>query len=89
MRSSEEQVITNLSAILYIGISLVEWTWGGFSIVKATLNWFSTFHLILLFVISALVIIHLLFLNEKDQTIFQEFHLTKFHSTPIIQSKIF
>lgn len=84
MRSSEEQVTTNLPAILYIGTSLVEWTWGGFSVVKATFTWFSTFHFIL-FVISALVIIHLLFLNEKGQTIFQEFHLTKFHFTPITQ----
>lgn len=89
MRSSEEQVTTNLPAILYIGTSLVEGTRGRFSVDKAILTWFSTFHFILLFVISALVIIHLLFLNEKDQTIFQEFHLTKFHFTPIIQSKIF
>nr|YP_009414324.1 cytochrome b [Phaner electromontis]AIW64414.1 cytochrome b [Phaner electromontis]AIW64427.1 cytochrome b [Phaner electromontis] len=58
-------VITNLlSAIPYIGTNLVEWIWGGFSVDKATLTRFFAFHFILPFIISALVMVHLLFLHE-------------------------
>uniref|UniRef100_A0A075W6C7 Cytochrome b n=2 Tax=Monodelphis TaxID=13615 RepID=A0A075W6C7_9META len=58
-------VITNLlSAIPYIGNTLVEWIWGGFSVDKATLTRFFAFHFILPFIILALVIVHLLFLHE-------------------------
>lgn len=58
-------VITNLlSAIPYIGSNLVEWIWGGFSVDKATLTRFFAFHFILPFIITALAIIHLLFLHE-------------------------
>nr|NP_542242.1 cytochrome b [Tachyglossus aculeatus]CAC88022.1 cytochrome b [Tachyglossus aculeatus] len=58
-------VITNLlSAIPYIGTTLVEWIWGGFSVDKATLTRFFAFHFILPFVVAALTIIHLLFLHE-------------------------
>nr|APY27182.1 cytochrome b [Ctenomys sociabilis] len=58
-------VITNLlSAIPYIGPTLVEWIWGGFSVDKATLTRFFAFHFILPFIISAMVMIHLLFLHE-------------------------
>nr|AGN31138.1 cytochrome b [Thrichomys laurenteus] len=58
-------VITNLlSAIPYIGPTLVEWIWGGFSVDKATLTRFFAFHFILPFIITALVAIHLFFLHE-------------------------
>nr|YP_010040782.1 cytochrome b [Tupaia montana]QOZ40973.1 cytochrome b [Tupaia montana]QOZ40986.1 cytochrome b [Tupaia montana]QOZ40999.1 cytochrome b [Tupaia montana]QOZ41012.1 cytochrome b [Tupaia montana]QOZ41025.1 cytochrome b [Tupaia montana] len=58
-------VITNLlSAIPYVGTDLVEWIWGGFSVDKATLTRFFAFHFILPFIITALVIVHLLFLHE-------------------------
>nr|ABY73327.1 cytochrome b [Saimiri sciureus sciureus] len=58
-------VITNLlSAIPYVGSSLVEWVWGGFSVDKATLARFFTFHFVLPFIIAALATIHLLFLHE-------------------------
>nr|AHZ45083.1 cytochrome b [Saimiri sciureus] len=58
-------VITNLlSAIPYVGSSLVEWVWGGFSVDKATLARFFTFHFVLPFIIAALTTIHLLFLHE-------------------------
>nr|QLH55961.1 cytochrome b [Marmosa meridae] len=58
-------VITNLlSAIPYIGNTLVEWIWGGFSVDKATLTRFFAFHFILPFIIVALVMVHLLFLHE-------------------------
>nr|YP_010410193.1 cytochrome b [Plecturocebus hoffmannsi]AMP45793.1 cytochrome b [Plecturocebus hoffmannsi]AMP45794.1 cytochrome b [Plecturocebus hoffmannsi]URH16222.1 cytochrome b [Plecturocebus hoffmannsi] len=58
-------VITNLlSAIPYIGSDLVQWIWGGFSVDKATLTRFFTFHFILPFIIAALTAIHLLFLHD-------------------------
>nr|ASY98456.1 cytochrome b [Sinomiopteryx grahami] len=58
-------VITNLlSAIPYLGIELVQWVWGGFAVDNATLNRFFTFHFILPFIITAIVMIHLLFLHQ-------------------------
>nr|AGK29795.1 cytochrome b [Hemitrygon bennettii] len=58
-------VITNLlSALPYIGDTLVQWIWGGFSIDNATLTRFFTFHFLFPFVIAALTMIHLLFLHE-------------------------
>nr|YP_010947023.1 cytochrome b [Eucorydia linglong]WGO57819.1 cytochrome b [Eucorydia linglong] len=58
-------VITNLlSATPYLGIDLVQWIWGGFAVDNATLNRFFAFHFILPFIISALVMIHLLFLHQ-------------------------
>nr|AFK28611.1 cytochrome b [Hynobius leechii]AFK28612.1 cytochrome b [Hynobius leechii] len=58
-------VITNLlSAIPYMGDSLVQWIWGGFSVDKATLTRFFTFHFLFPFLIAGASIIHLLFLHE-------------------------
>nr|BAN04977.1 cytochrome b [Cynops pyrrhogaster] len=58
-------VITNLlSAIPYVGGSLVEWVWGGFSVDKATLTRFFAFHFLLPFLIAGVSVIHLLFLHE-------------------------
>nr|ABY80809.1 cytochrome b [Lepidophyma flavimaculatum]ABY80810.1 cytochrome b [Lepidophyma flavimaculatum]ADI24108.1 cytochrome b [Lepidophyma flavimaculatum] len=58
-------VITNLlSAIPYIGTTLVQWIWGGFSVDNATLTRFFTFHFILPFVVIAMAALHLLFLHE-------------------------
>nr|AAW82813.1 cytochrome b [Myoictis leucura]AAW82814.1 cytochrome b [Myoictis leucura] len=58
-------VITNLlSAIPYIGSTLAEWIWGGFAVDKATLTRFFAFHFILPFIITALAMVHLLFLHE-------------------------
>nr|YP_138265.2 cytochrome b [Bombina fortinuptialis] len=58
-------VITNLlSAIPYVGTTLVQWIWGGFSVDNATLTRFFAFHFLLPFVIAGATIIHLLFLHE-------------------------
>nr|AGI16350.1 cytochrome b [Coendou mexicanus] len=58
-------VITNLlSAIPYVGTTLVEWIWGGYSVDKATLTRFFAFHFIMPFIIMTLVMVHLLFLHE-------------------------
>nr|AAX14574.1 cytochrome b [Trichogaster lalius] len=58
-------IITNLlSAIPYVGNTLVQWIWGGFSVDNATLTRFFAFHFLFPFVIAAVTIIHLLFLHE-------------------------
>lgn len=59
-------VITNLlSAVPYLGQTLVYWIWGGFSVDNATLNRFFVFHFILPFVVLVIVILHLFFLHIK------------------------
>nr|YP_009645777.1 cytochrome b [Schistodesmus lampreyanus]QBS54502.1 cytochrome b [Schistodesmus lampreyanus] len=58
-------VITNLlSAVPYIGKTLVYWLWGGFSVSNATLSRFFVLHFVLPFAIAAFAVIHLLFLHE-------------------------
>jgi ubiquinol-cytochrome c reductase cytochrome b subunit len=58
-------VITNLlSAIPYIGETIVQWIWGGFAIDNATLNRFFTIHFTLPFIVLTLIIIHLIFLHQ-------------------------
>jgi len=58
-------VITNLiSAIPYIGESVVYWLWGGFSVDNATLNRFFSLHYLLPFILVALVLVHLILLHE-------------------------
>nr|BAM14862.1 cytochrome b [Ichthyophiidae sp. KUHE 20081126_26] len=58
-------VITNLlSATPYAGDTLVQWVWGGFSVDKATLTRFFSFHFILPFLIIGMSILHLIFLHE-------------------------
>nr|AVW86221.1 cytochrome b [Euthalenessa festiva] len=58
-------VITNLlSAIPYIGKTIVEWLWGGFAVDNATLNRFFALHFLLPFVLAGLSVLHLLFLHQ-------------------------
>nr|AZL92746.1 cytochrome b [Osmerus mordax dentex] len=58
-------VITNLlSAVPYMGLDLVLWLWGGFSVDSATLTRFFAFHFILPFIIAAATVLHLLFLHQ-------------------------
>nr|AJG41810.1 cytochrome b [Odontobutis potamophila] len=58
-------VITNLlSAIPYVGNSLVQWIWGGFSVDNATPTRFFAFHFLLPFIIAAATVLHPLFLHE-------------------------
>jgi len=57
-------VITNLlSAIPYLGNSIIIWIWGGFSINNATLTRFFSIHFILPFIIILFTIIHLISLH--------------------------
>nr|YP_010947408.1 cytochrome b [Oberthueria caeca]WGO62436.1 cytochrome b [Oberthueria caeca] len=58
-------VITNLlSAIPYLGTTLVNWIWGGFAVDNATLTRFYTFHFLLPFILIMMTMIHLLFLHQ-------------------------
>nr|QIV24586.1 cytochrome b [Cnemoplites australis] len=58
-------VITNLlSAIPYLGTTIVQWVWGGFAVDNATLTRFFSFHFLFPFIVTALMIIHLLFLHQ-------------------------
>nr|YP_009058436.1 cytochrome b [Howella brodiei]BAE72441.1 cytochrome b [Howella sp. hksulu01]BAP40465.1 cytochrome b [Howella brodiei] len=57
-------VITNLlSAVPYVGNTLVQWIWGGFSVDNATLTRFFAFHFLFPFLIAGATIIHLFFLH--------------------------
>nr|AVV48254.1 cytochrome b [Costaticella bicuspis] len=59
-------VITNLlSAIPYLGSTLVMWIWGGFSLGKASLSRFYAIHFLLPLVIAALAMVHIMFLHES------------------------
>jgi ubiquinol-cytochrome c reductase cytochrome b subunit len=58
-------VITNLfSVIPFMGLTLVEWLWGGFSVNNATLNKFFSLHFLLPFAIIGMVLLHLLLLHK-------------------------
>nr|APX40172.1 cytochrome b [Cryptocephalus moraei] len=58
-------VITNLvSAIPYSGSSIVQWLWGGFAVDNATLTRFFALHFLFPFIITGLVMIHLLMLHQ-------------------------
>nr|YP_009162049.1 cytochrome b [Ramisyllis multicaudata]AKS48915.1 cytochrome b [Ramisyllis multicaudata] len=77
-------VITNMfSAIPYIGVTLVEWLWGGFSVNNATLNRFFALHFILPFMLIALILAHLMFLHSTGSNnplgISSNIHKTPFH----------
>nr|QPN54263.1 cytochrome b [Myrsidea sp. ADS-2020] len=62
-------VITNLiSAVPYLGSSLVEWVWGGFSVGNPTLSRFYSLHFILPMVGVILVFMHLFFLHETGSS---------------------
>nr|UVV36460.1 cytochrome b B [Nogodinidae sp.] len=62
-------VITNLiSAIPYSGNMIVKWIWGGFAIDNPTLNRFFMFHFILPFMLTIMVITHLIFLHETGSS---------------------
>jgi len=58
-------VITKLlSAIPYVGKKVVQWVWGWFAVDNATLTWFFALHFLIPFAIAAVVLIHLLFLQQ-------------------------
>ncbi len=53
------KVITSLfGAIPFVGETVVEWLWGGFSVDNATLNRFFSLHYLMPFVIVGVVVLH-------------------------------
>lgn len=59
-------VITNLfSVVPIVGIDLVNWIWGGFSVGSPTLTRFYSLHFLLPFVLAFLVLIHLVTLHQE------------------------
>ena len=59
-------VITNLlSAIPWIGETLVTWLWGGFSVDNALLNRFFSLHYLLPFLLCGVVFLHLWALHHR------------------------
>jgi quinol-cytochrome oxidoreductase complex cytochrome b subunit len=59
-------VITNLfSAIPFVGSSIVEWLWGGYSVDNATLNRFYSLHYLMPFIIAGMTLAHLTLLHQS------------------------
>nr|QVV23838.1 cytochrome b [Hyalomma aegyptium] len=62
-------VITNLiSAIPYIGSTMTYWIWGGFSVDNNTLMRFFTLHFLFPFILTLMVIIHIMLIHEKGSS---------------------
>ena len=62
-------VITNLiSAIPYLGPSIVTWVWGGFTVSTYTLSRFYVLHFALPFVVVGLILVHMWFLHYNGRT---------------------
>jgi ubiquinol-cytochrome c reductase cytochrome b subunit len=57
-----------LSAVPYLGTSLVTWVWGGFAVDNPTLTRFFAIHFLLPFVVAAATLIHLLFLHQTGSS---------------------
>lgn len=83
-------VITNfLTAIPFYGVSLTQWIWGGFAVCNATLNRFLSLHYLFPFILTCLVIIHIVLLHKfgsnnpngtssaLDKTLFHPYFTTK------------
>nr|YP_010535660.1 cytochrome b [Alectorobius puertoricensis]UYB78546.1 cytochrome b [Alectorobius puertoricensis]UYB78559.1 cytochrome b [Alectorobius puertoricensis] len=62
-------VITNLlSAIPYIGSTVTQWIWGGFSVDNPTLTRFFTFHFLFPFILTIMIILHISLLHETGSS---------------------
>nr|WLN31327.1 cytochrome b [Vorticeros sp. n. MW-2019] len=62
-------VITNLfSVIPFVGLTVVQWLWGGFAVSLPTLNRFFALHFLCPFIILLVSVIHIIFLHEKGSS---------------------
>lgn len=62
-------VISNLfSAIPLFGESIIQWIWGGFSVGGATLVRFYSLHFLLPFIVTAIVLVHLILLHDTGSS---------------------
>ena len=83
-------VITNfITAIPYVGQTIVEWIWGGYSVGNPTLNRFLSLHYLFPFILCSLVFIHLTFLHSHGSTtpigLKGFYNLLPFHSYYVIK----
>ena len=57
-------VITSLvTAIPFVGENIAYWVWGGFSVSNATLVRFFSLHYLLPFIITGIIVVHLILLH--------------------------
>jgi quinol-cytochrome oxidoreductase complex cytochrome b subunit len=62
-------VITSLvTAVPFVGENIAYWIWGGFSISNATLVRFFSLHYLLPFLITAIILLHLVLLHKSGST---------------------
>nr|YP_009480317.1 cytochrome b [Ornithodoros savignyi]AIZ58735.1 cytochrome b [Ornithodoros savignyi]AIZ58748.1 cytochrome b [Ornithodoros savignyi] len=62
-------VITNLlSAIPYIGETITQWIWGGFSVNNPTLTRFFTLHFLFPFILLMMIMVHITLLHETGSS---------------------
>ena len=83
-------VITNLlSVIPYIGNTIVEWIWGGFSVSYPTLNRFLSFHFLFPLLIILIIFSHIIFLHiyGSSNTINYPINMDKIRFDPFFSIK--
>jgi quinol-cytochrome oxidoreductase complex cytochrome b subunit len=51
-----------------VGVKLVLWLWGGFSVDTPTIGKFFTLHFLLPFVIAAIACLHIIFLHDSGSS---------------------
>lgn len=57
-------VITNIvTAVPYVGVTIVNWVWGRFSVGNATISRFYSLHFLVPFLIAALSVFHLFYIH--------------------------
>lgn len=61
-------VITRFLTVLPAGETLVYFIWGGFSVVNQTLNFFFVLHFLIPWLITVLIVLHLIFLHYTGRT---------------------
>lgn len=69
-------VITNFVTIVpYIGVDLVTWVWGGYSVGNATLSRFFCLHYLLPFIVLVVMFMHLILLHDTSSSTEVKIHL--------------
>jgi ubiquinol-cytochrome c reductase cytochrome b subunit len=62
-------VITNLiTAVPFVGESIAQWVWGGFSVGNPTLTRFYSLHYLLPFIVTAIILLHLVLLHTAGSS---------------------
>jgi quinol-cytochrome oxidoreductase complex cytochrome b subunit len=62
-------VITNLiTAVPFVGESIAQWVWGGFSVGNPTLTRFFSLHYLLPFLVTAIILLHLVLLHTAGSS---------------------